>query len=240
MGDTLTLMRRRRLLWNFALVLVFLGAACVTLVALVLRVPSFYKQADTPAGEARQLASRQALSQYSSILSSFGRDDKWAVEFTAEDLNAYFQEDFLLHGSDENLPAGFSEPRVKIEDGRIRVGVRYRNGLISTVLSIELKIWLIPSDTNLMAMEVVSLQAGSLPLSPSTLLDYISEAARRQNIDVSWYRSSEGHPVAVMRFQAELTRPTWQFERVELTPGKLTIAGRTPGLAELEPVVPPK
>ena len=79
---------------------------------------------------------------------------------------------------------------------------------------------------NTMAMEIVSLQAGSLPLSTGTLLDYISEAARRENIDISWYRQ-EGHPVAIMRFQADLSRPTFQFDRIELKDGKLTIGGRS-------------
>ena len=59
-------------------------------------------------------------------------------------------------------------------------------------------------------MEIVSLQAGSLPLSTGTLLDYISEAARREHIDISWYRQ-EGHPVAIMRFQADLSRVTELF-----------------------------
>jgi hypothetical protein len=88
------------------------------------------------------------------------------------------------------------------------------------------KLWLARAEVNVLALEIVSLQAGSLPLSTGTLLDYISEAARRENIDITWYRH-EGHPVAIMRFQSDLTRPTFQFDRVELQDGRLTIAGRS-------------
>jgi len=57
----------------------------------------------------------------------------------------------------------------------------------------------------------------------------LSEAARREKIDITWYRQ-DGHPVAVMRFQADLSRPTLQFDRVELTDGKLTFSGRSTDL----------
>jgi hypothetical protein len=138
-----------------------------------------------------------------------------------------------LHGGDENLPEEFSAPRVKIENGKMRVGVRYGKGATSTVLSLELKLWLVPRQVNVLAMEIISLQAGNMPLSTGTLIDYISEAARREGIDISWYRH-DGHPVAVMRFQSDLARPTFQFDRVELTEGRLTIAGRS-----TDPVVGP-
>ena len=84
-------------------------------------------------------------------------------------------------------------------------------------------------ELNTLALEIVSLQAGSLPLSTGTLLDRISEAARREKIDISWYREN-GHPVAIMRFQADLSRPTFQFDRIELKDGKLSVSGRSTDL----------
>ena len=51
--------------------------------------------------------------------------------FTADELNAYFQEDYFRQGGDDNLPDGFHNPRVTIENGKMRVGVRYGKGLLA-------------------------------------------------------------------------------------------------------------
>jgi hypothetical protein len=111
----------------------------------------------------------------------------------------------------------------------MRLGVRYGSGLLSSVLSLEIKLWKVADQVNTLALEIVSIQSGSLPLSTGTLLDWISEKARRENIDITWYRQ-EGHPVAIMRFQADLTRPTFQFDRIELKDGKLVVSGRSTDL----------
>src|SRR5262245_37876373 len=220
-------MHRRRLLFSVGLVLGFAALVVAGLVAAVKRVPSFYTQAEMPEGFLREENSRQATAQFSQIRFSLQRDEpSWDLSLTGQQLNAYFQQDYYQHGGDDNLPDGFSAPRVKFEDGRMRLGVRCGRGWLSTILSIEIKAWLIPGQTNMMAMEIVSLKAGALPLSPATLLDDISAAVRRENIDITWYRN-EGHPVAVMRFQADLTRPTMQFDRLDLKDDSMKIAGRS-------------
>jgi hypothetical protein len=225
-------MRRRRLLISVGLILGFLVLVLVGLAAMVKREPSFYTQAEMPTGPDRAALSQQAMAQYSGILSLLD-DPNWEVSFSAEQINAFFQEHYYQVGGDDNLPDGFHAPRVKIEDGKMRVGVRYGSGATSSVMSLEIKIWKVADELNTLAMEIVSLQAGSLPLSTGTLLDYISEAARREHIDISWYRQ-DGHPVAIMRFQADLSRPTFQFDRVELKDGKLTVRGRS-----TDPFAPP-
>ena len=208
----------------------------VAFVALVLfglgwaakRVPDFYAQGELPADSARRSQAREAVGGYFRMQGAIETlEPNWQVAFTADQLNAYFQQDFIEdHGGDANLPEGFSAPRVQIEDGRMRIGVKYGQGFWTTVLSVQLKVWLVPGKANVLAMEIESLKAGALPLSPATLLDKISELARRQNIDVTWFREN-GHPVAIMRFQSDLTRPTLLFEQIDLSNGKLTIQGRS-------------
>jgi hypothetical protein len=229
-------MRRKRLIISVGLVVTFVALVLVGLGLMVKRVPGFYAQAETPADSERVALSQATYARWLHVVSALQtREPAWEETFTADELNAYFQQDYYLHGGDDNLPEGFSAPRVKIEDGKMRVGVRYGTGATSTVLSLEVKLWLVEKEVNVLALEIVSLQAGSLPLSTGSLLDYISQAARRENIDITWYRH-EGHPVAVMRFQADLTRPTFQFDRVELKDGKLTIAGRS---TDPVPAAPP-
>jgi hypothetical protein len=235
-------MRRKRLLISVGLICGFVLLVLLGLVVMVKREPNFYAQATVPAGPARVSASNAAIGQFTKLNSSLiTYEPRWEIQFTTDQVNAYFQEDFQRHGGDENLPEGCHAPRVKIEDDKIRIGVRYGEGLFSTIITLELKLWKIPNESNVLALEIVSLQAGSLPLSTGTLLDSISEAARREKIDITWYRH-QGHPVGIMRFQSDMTRPTFQFESVETKDGKLTIVGRSTdlGAAPLLPGPPPR
>ena len=76
--------------------------------------------------------------------------DWWEV-LTTEQINGFLQEDFLQKfNGDVNLPDGFHDLRVQIEEGKIRLGIRYGTGFWSTILSIDLKVWLIANEVNLM------------------------------------------------------------------------------------------
>jgi len=220
-------MRRRRLWVSGAILAGFLLAVLAFLAYLVKTPPAFYAAAELPPGEVREAMSKDLLAVLSETRGAItDYDPHWEVSFSADQINAFFQEDYIRAGADQNLPGGFHEPRVQIEDGRLRVAVRYGSGLRSTILSLELRMWLVPGDINMLAVEIVSLKAGRLPLSTSTLLDYITSMARHQTIDVSWYRH-RGHPVAIMRFEANQTRPSFQFERVELKDQELMLVGRS-------------
>ena len=221
-------MRRRRLLISVGLVLGFLALVLAGLVGAVKREPSFYTQADLPAGPERTTLSQQAVAKYSSILGMLD-ESSWHVDFSTEQVNAFFQEDYYKFGGDDNWPEGVSAPRVKIEDGKMRFGFRYGAGISSTVVSLEIRLWKVADELNTVAMEIVSFRAGSLPLSTGNLLDLISQLARREKIDISWYRE-DGHPVAVMRFQSDLSRPTFQIDQIELKDGKAIISGRSTDL----------
>ncbi|MSR53610.1 MAG: hypothetical protein EXS09_10030 [Gemmataceae bacterium] len=215
-------MRRKRLWTSVALVLGFVALVLVGLVALVKREPSFYGQALLSPGENRKALSQSADARYFRINGSLD-DRRWEVAYPADEINAFLQEE----GSNENLPDGFTDPRVKMEDGKMRIGLRYGKGLLSTIVALELRLWKVEGEINMLAMEIVSLQAGSLPISKGTLLEFITETVRRQNIEITWFRTNTGHPVAIMRFQANQSRPTIQFDAIELKDGKLVVSGRS-------------
>jgi len=222
-------MRRRRLLISVGLVVGFVALVLVGLAAAAKREPAFYLQAEMAAGPGRDRLSHEAVANFTRINSVID-DPSWEVTFSADQINAFFQSDDYFHaGGDDNLVDGFHAPRVKIENGRMWIGARYESGASSTIVSIEVRLWKVPEELNTLALEIVSFHAGSLPLPTGMLLDRLSEAARREKIDITWYRQ-DGHPVAVMRFQADLSRPTFQFDRVELTDGKLTFSGRSTDL----------
>jgi hypothetical protein len=218
-------MRRRRLLFSIALILGFIALVLVGLAVAAKREPSFYRQAGLPAGPERAILSQQAVAKYFEISGQLD-ESSWQVSFSTEQVNAFFQEDYFKFGGDDNWPEGVHSPRVKIEDGKMRFGFRYGSGPTATVVSLEIRLWKVANELNMIAMEIVGFQAGSLPLPTGSLLDLISQLARREKIDISWFRQ-DGHPVAVMRFQSDLSRPTFQIDRIELKDGTATISGRS-------------
>src|SRR5207245_7134991 len=158
-----------------------------------------------------------------------GISDKrqWDAHFTQEQINSYFQEDFLEeHPDDRPLPERISEPRVAIESDKIRVGFRYTTGPWSTVVSIDLRVWLVAKEPNVVALEFEGMHAGALPISSQSLLESASESARRNDIDPTWYRHN-GHPVLLLRFQAGRSRPTFQLQQFDLHAGALSIGARS-------------
>jgi hypothetical protein len=221
-------MRRKTLWLALGLILFFLGSAAIVAYVLAKHQPSFYKAAAVPAGSARTAQSREFVSRYLNLMNSIsnGYPDWWEV-FAADQINSFLQEDFLHSwGGDNNLPDGFHDLRVEVEDNKLRLGCRYGTGFWSSVLSIEVKMWLVANEVNLVGVEILNLRAGAIPLSRQVILDYITEAARRSNIDCTWYHRN-GNPVAVLKLQADQVRPTIQIQRFELQRGKIIIVGRS-------------
>jgi hypothetical protein len=159
-------------------------------------------------------------------------------EFTDKQINSFFDADFgRLCRADKILPEGISAPRVAIEPDKIRLAFRYGTGPWSTVVSIDLRVWLAAKEVNVVALELQALHAGSLPVSAQSLLERIYETARQQNIDVSYYRHN-GNPVALLRFQADQRTPTVQLQRLELQQGLIRISGRSIDPVSLRAMLP--
>jgi hypothetical protein len=51
--------------------------------------------------------------------------------------------------------------------------------------------------------------------------------ARKYDVEVTWYRHSNGNAVALLRFLANQPRPTVRLERLELNQGEIIIGGRS-------------
>jgi len=221
-------MRRRKVWISLALMAGFLIAGGGTLYVLLSHRPNFYRVAQMSESRERTAQSGEFVNRYTGLMNSvFNRYPDWWGAFTTEQVNAFLQEDFLKSfGGDNNLPDGFHDLRIQIEEGKLRLGCRYDTLLLSTVLTIEVRMWLVANEVNLIGVEIVNLRAGALPISRQNVLDYITEAARQSNIDVKWHRR-HGNPVAIFRLQADQVRPTILLHRFELQPGKIVIVGRS-------------
>lgn len=222
---------------NFVLVCATAGLLLTTLgsaAALVLKhEPAFYVQAAVPASSERAALSKAFLTGAMQLWedAKFGKG-KWGHSFSQAQLNSFFEEDFIRIGEAENLSKlGISEPRVVLEEDRIRLAFRYGSGVLSTVVSYDLRVWRVAKETNLIAVEIRSRRAGALAMSSQALLNELSQLAARNGMEMTLYRH-EGHPVAVIRFQADQARATTLLESLQVGPGHLYIGGASPDLVE--------
>jgi hypothetical protein len=211
-----------------AIGLLLLGGTVAALVVLVRHEPAFYTRAELPPGERRQKCSGDFTRVFTSqLIDGIVNKRQWDARFTEEQINSYFAEDFLTNHNVENpLPPGVSEPRIALDADRIRLGFRYGTGAWSAVISLDLRVWLVRKEANVVALEFKGLHAGALPISAQSILDWVTDMAEQQNIEVTCYRR-DGHPVILLRFEADRSNPTFLLQQLELRPGMLRIIGRS-------------
>jgi hypothetical protein len=153
-------------------------------------------------------------------------DPDWAVHFEEKEINSYFAESFITSRFDQPLEnEGISQPRVVIEPDMIRVAFRYGTGFWSTIISIDLQIWLPENAGTVVAMKLLGFHAGALPISAQSFFERVSDFGRQHSIEVNWYRD-EGKPVALLKFDADNPHSTLELQNIHLEKGLIRIQGR--------------
>jgi hypothetical protein len=233
-------MRRRR---PFFLALLLLLCAMLQvlggLFAATKREPPFYSAANMSDDWNTHERAAKVITRVMDLRNDIRSKEEWGDTFSVDDLNAFFIENLGPKGPfRESLPPGFHSPRVAIRGDRIFIGVKYRDGFFSTVIWLELKVWLVADQVNLAAVEVCNMRAGQLPFAAQSILDKIADVARGRedvasdrddqgsSIDVTWFRN-KNNPVGLFKFFAKQPYVTSQILTLEAKDGKLVIAGRT-------------
>jgi hypothetical protein len=224
-------MSRKSFLLAVGIVLVLTGGTSATLFLLVRHEPEDYRRACLPPGPARAERSQEFKAEFSRLTSTFiNRRDDLDLELTDEQINSYFAEDFKRSGLYQRvLPEKISEPRVLLEPGKVRLAFRYGGGLWSSIITIDFGVWLCHEETNVVALELQGLHAGSLPIGAQAFLDNLTELAEQNGIQVSWYRLPQtGNPVALLRFAGgDAREAAVQLQMVRVDRGIIRIRGRT-------------
>lgn len=196
---------------------------------LAKREPDFYHRAPNPGEYETRERAAHVLTRVQDLKNEIRSQSEWGETFTAEDLNCFFVENMGKKGGLATLlPEKVHSPRVSIDGDRLKLGFKYGDGFWSTVVWVELKVWLVKDEPNLIALEVCDLRTGSLPVGSQSVLDSISESAREWNIDVTWYRNGS-NPVGLFRFFAnQAGQAGSQILTLQVADGKIVVAGRTP------------
>jgi hypothetical protein len=229
-------MSRRSLAGALAIVALLLLSLGAVVAGMLRYEPRYHRAAERPAGPERTEQSRAFLTSFTGMLSEVAisgtgvnQKDPWSQQFAFQDeqINSFLSEGFAQQPFAEKLlPEGISEPRVSFEPGVMHLSFRYRAKLVCTVVSLDLRAWVPPGEGNVLALSLVGFHAGAVPFKAQWLLERLSEVARQNDVEVSWYRH-EGHPVAILRFQANQPRPTIKLRNVLIEQGKLTVYGES-------------
>jgi hypothetical protein len=223
-------MRRRSWLWTILLIVACLAVVVAGLGTALKQEPAFYMnpamthpQPDDPTRASETLT---RLSDLKKAAEGTGpAEPEWGGRFTAEDLNAFFREDPATNNLVEPQLGGLTAPRVSIEGDRLLVAARYGSGFWSTVVSVELRAWVIADEPNLFAIELVSLNAGVLPLTKRWFMERLNTFTNNHTLSISWFRNGD-RPVAVCRWMPHQSRPTNLLRTIAIGNGQLEIAGR--------------
>jgi hypothetical protein len=218
-------MHHRSLVVKIGIAVLALAGTLGALGVLLKHERQVYLRGTVPPGQARLKHSQAYWTEFGELWNGLMNNREWQATFTETQINSFFEEDFRRSGMAERLlPQGISAPRVAVEQDRLRLGFRYGVGFWSTVVTIDLRVWLAPKEPNVVALEIQGVHAGALPISPHTLLDQIKRFAERTKMEVRWYRFN-GNPVALLRFPGDQPRPTAQVRQLQLHAGRLSLAG---------------
>ena len=226
--------RRRSLLLVVLLLATSLTVVVGVLAALAKYEPAAYRAAcrdeATDAVKSTEMLSRVTeLQQELQIAKA-----DWGASFVAVDFNAFLRDSFERGGTfDGTLDRRVRSPRVWIDGDRLTIAARYQASPVAslesdwttTVVSVELKVWVVSKKSNTVAVEVCKLTAGALPIGAQRYLDRLGEAARESNAEVTWYRN-DGHPVGLFRFYASQPQAPVQIQSVTVADGRLTVGGK--------------
>jgi hypothetical protein len=206
----------------------FLSAAALAAAVALRHEPHFYRERLLPASAERKKLSEALLNELAQLWADVKhRDGKWRHSFTEAQLNSFFDEDFVRLGEADNLRKhGVTDPRIQLEDDKLRLAFRYGKGFWSTIVSYDLRIWLVPREPNTLAIQVLNRRLGAMPISSGALLGGLTDLAKRNNfnIEATVYRH-EGCPVVLLRYQYEGSRPNTALQSIKVNPAHLSITG---------------
>jgi hypothetical protein len=234
-------MSRKSILLGIAIALLLVGGTGAVFILLIRNEPSEYQRASVEPGEERVAQSNTFFRDFTQLLTDAGNDSgDWEANFTDLQVNSYFEEGFIHSGVDEKLlPDGIRDPRVTIEQGKFRLMFRYGTGNFSSVITVELGVWLAGDEPNVVCLELLKFRAGSLPISAQSLLDRISDTLRRSNVEVTWYRH-DGNPVAALKFSSDPQHSSVQLKTLRLEQGQVTIQGSSSDGSGVSNLLPPQ
>lgn len=191
------------------------------------QVPEFYAEALAAPPQVQAEAGQELERKALALNSQVRRPGRWEARFTQDQINGWLAVD-LPRKFPGSLPSGAADPRVAVTDDELQLAVRFQKGNVNTVFSAAGEAYL-TDQPNELAVRIVSVRAGALPVPLARFLDEIAVRAARSGLPLKW-TESEGDPVALVKLPLE--GPEFRgkrlvLEELRLEEGVIVVAGRT-------------
>ena len=218
-------MRRRLAILTIipCLVLLAVGGGLLALHRASQHVPEFYGRAIQADPTAQKVASDTMLRKAAALVSDVGNEDEWKSLFSEDEINGWLAVD-LVENHPDALPPSVTDPRVSIEPDRLTLACRYDWGDWKCVLSIVVDVYL--TEPNVTALRIRTARAGAVPLPLDQVLDQITTAAGKMDLELRW-QQAEGDPVALVSIRPprDDDKRVVRIESFKLGEGEVYLAG---------------
>lgn len=191
------------------------------------QVPMFYEVALRVEPESQRDASTEMFNNTVALVQNVKRRGAWEATFTQAQINGWLAVDLKENYADL-LDDRVSEPRVALEAGRATIAYQYKMNGISTVVSVSFDVYLVKP--NVVAVRILHVRAGVLPMPLKKVLAMITEAAVETGWNIEW-RQQSGDPVALvsvpeMRDEEHVDKRLY-LDAIEVRRGSIFLAGHT-------------
>jgi hypothetical protein len=191
------------------------------------RVPEFYAEAISVPAEAQEKQSDLMLLQATTLHNNLHRGGRWRQVFKAETINGWLAVD-LPRNHPTLLPRGLHDPRVQISPPPqgITLACQVDRGGFHGVVSLQISAFVESDDV--VGLRVHKARLGAIPWSFRGVLDRISDAAQKSNVDIRW-RQADGDPVALIKIASGNgdRKQTIHIDTIRLEEGALVVGGTT-------------
>ena len=208
-----------------AVVLGGLAAAIYATYRASQQVPEFYDEALAIPVETQEKESDLLLTQITTLHNEVQNKGRWSQEFKAQTINAWLAVD-LPRNHLALLPNGMHDPRVHISPQGITLACQVERSGFHGVVSLQVSAFVEADDV--LGLRVHKARLGAIPWSFRTVLDKITEAAQRSNVDIRW-RQADSDPVALIKVASARAgrKQIIHIDTIRLEEGALVVVGTT-------------
>ncbi len=208
-----------------AVALLGLLAAIYAIYLASQQVPEFYAKELSVPPSSQEKDSDLLLVQGTNLQNDLHRIGRWRQVFKAETINAWLAVD-LPRNFPTLLSPGMHEPRVHVGPEGIKMACKVDRGAFHCVISLEISAFVASDDV--VGLRIHDARLGAIPWSLRSVLDVITDAAKKSNADIRW-RQANSDPVALIRFTSAQGngKRVIHIDTIRLEEGSMEVAGTT-------------
>lgn len=197
--------------------------------------PAFYRDLlAAPVTVAAEQAARRLVTKVAALQAAFGRQGSWEAAVAEDECNGWLAVD-LPRNHAMLLPPGWSDPRMALEPGTVRLAARRAVGPLEVIVALALDVRL--RQRNVVECTVTDARFGSIPLPRAAWLHWLAARLGPCGLATEIRRRDGGSVLAVIIPTTGSQRVT--LDALAIQPGEILLAGTTSRTAaEIAPTTP--